>query len=68
MNEKQNVQSMWKVLKKFQKPLQRQIFEAKTIANTAPNVILNSKTNSQHEPIEIEQTEKGKQILPMQGV
>ena len=43
VNEEQSVQFMWKVLKKFQKPLQRQIFEAKSIANTAPDVILNSK-------------------------
>ena len=43
MNNNHNVNFKWKVLRKFQKPLQRQIFEAIKIKNTASDVIMNSK-------------------------
>ena len=38
----------WKILKKFVKPLPRQIYEANKISNTAPDVLLNSKQEFNH--------------------
>ena len=40
---KHEVNFKWKVLRKFKKPLQRQLFEANRINSFANNVILNSK-------------------------
>ena len=48
VNEKEEVNFTWKILKKFHKPLQRQIFEANTINNMSENVLLNSKQEFNH--------------------
>ena len=42
-NNKENVSFKWKVMRKFNKPLQRQLYEAKTISDMPTNVILNTK-------------------------
>ena len=41
--EDDNVKFEWKVKRKFVKPLQRQLYEAKMTNKTANNVILNTK-------------------------
>lgn len=44
----ENVNFKWKILRKFMKPLQRQIYEANTISNMPDNVLLNSKQEFNH--------------------
>ena len=43
-NDKDKVDFRWKVIRKFNKPLQRQLFEANQINYQPENVILNSKS------------------------
>ena len=42
-NNAENVKFKWKVLKKFQRPLQRQLYESQKISSKSRNMILNSK-------------------------